>query len=156
MQICLAFTARVMDHLVGSIETPPVIRHVSRTVAMGGNLDMVPGVCGPGLRVTRQAGGMPPGGVALAGGVLPTMRIYGALEAVKHGVSVRHYLVHIQFQVRQLRRINDVNPGVVDKMRSFCVPGEREREALSPVFREGHRELSRQPIERRGGNWILG
>src|ERR1700712_5925490 len=72
---------------VRAIEVHPVVRHIPAAVAMEADLDVVPGVRGPRLRIAGDVRAVPVPAPAVVG-PLPRMRVRGALGAEYHRLPI--------------------------------------------------------------------
>jgi hypothetical protein len=102
---------------VTAIEIHPIVRHNSAAVAMEANLDVVPGLRGPGRRIAAYVRAMPVRATAAVIAPLPAMRVNGALRTIDHGFAIGHHLIQIQLQIRHLIWIDHVDICVHNEVR---------------------------------------
>src|ERR1700760_2998353 len=86
--------SRIAERVMCPIQVHIVIRCNSAAVAMGGNLDVVPGVRLPALWIARDVR-RPPMRTTLYVRKFPFPGIAGTLRTKNHSRSIRHDLVHV-------------------------------------------------------------
>jgi hypothetical protein len=86
-QTLRGITRRILESAMGSIHIHIVVSYIAAAVAMGSNLDVVPRVCSPILRIASNIGGVP---VSAAGyrRELPGLGVAGTLGAIDHRLAV--------------------------------------------------------------------
>src|ERR1700760_446593 len=146
----------ILKITVHSVHTDPVVSGISIAVAFGGDLDVMPGIRGPLLGIARDVGGAPVRMPARLIRVLPAPGISGALRAKDHCSAIRHDIVHIHFQICQLRWIDYVYIRVVYEVSRIFIRCEGDVIDLPRTVRVGHVELSGGIVRRLAGNGIDG